>query len=186
MKISGFSFCEALHQLFNSYRVPQKKLPLVKVSRGKYYCWQWEIHIELLQTQVKFQAVLWRQVNVWVHVMNLSHIVLLFFKLDVVLLSLCHCLICNPTRWYIYELQNESPDPVQSSTNWYWLILTKYNQVPTGTDLNWPSTNKYQPASPYTDPIPPYRNQIPTIAALFYWHSTQRHHLATHSWANWI
>ena len=64
----------------------------------KYNCWQWEIHIELLQTQVKFQAVLWRQVNAWVHVMNLSHIVLLFFKLDVVLLSLCHCLICNPTR----------------------------------------------------------------------------------------
>merc|ERR1712203_462000 len=30
--------------------------------------------------------------HVWVHVMNLSHIVLLFFKLDVVLLSLCHCL----------------------------------------------------------------------------------------------
>ena len=81
------------------YRVPQKKLPLVKVSRGKYYCWQWEIHIELLQIQVKLQALLWRQVNVWVHVMNLSHIVLLFFKLDVVLLSLCHCLICNPTRW---------------------------------------------------------------------------------------
>ena len=81
------------------YRVPQKKLSLVNVGHGKYYCWQWEIHIELLQTQVKFQAVLWCQVNVWVHVMNLSHIVLLFFKLDVVLLSLCHCLICNPTRW---------------------------------------------------------------------------------------
>ena len=24
--------------IYSTYRVPQKKLPLVKVSRGKYYC----------------------------------------------------------------------------------------------------------------------------------------------------
>ena len=46
------------------YRVPQKKLSLVNVGHGKYYCWQWEIHIELLQIQVKCQAFLLRQVNV--------------------------------------------------------------------------------------------------------------------------
>ena len=49
----------------------KKKLPLAKIGRGKYYCRQWEIHIELLQIKVKYQALLWREVNMFVHVMNL-------------------------------------------------------------------------------------------------------------------
>ena len=61
----------------------KKKLPFVKIGHGKYYSWQWEIHMKLLQIQVKHQALLWQQVNVWVHVMNLSQIALLFFKLGV-------------------------------------------------------------------------------------------------------
>ena len=71
-------------QISTIYRVSQKKLPFVKIGGGKYYCWQWEIHMKLLQIQVKHQALLWQQVNVWVHVMNLSQIALLFFKLGVV------------------------------------------------------------------------------------------------------
>ena len=54
------------------YRVPQKKLSLAKIGRGKYYCRQWEIHIEILQIQVKYHALLSRKVNMSVHVMNLS------------------------------------------------------------------------------------------------------------------
>ena len=30
--------------LLGYHRVPQKILPLVKISRCKYYCWLWEIH----------------------------------------------------------------------------------------------------------------------------------------------
>ena len=67
-------------QISTIYRVSQKKLPFVKIGGGKYYCWQWEIHMKLLQIQVKHQALLWQQVNVWVHMMNLSQIVLLFFQ----------------------------------------------------------------------------------------------------------
>ena len=84
---------------FNISQMAQKNLTVVKFGRGKYYCWQWEIHSELLQIKVKYQVLLWRQLNVWVHMMNLSQIVLSFFKFDVVLISLCQCPICNPTRW---------------------------------------------------------------------------------------
>ena len=79
-------FARIAHLWFEirSYRVSQKKLPFVKIGLGEYYCWQWEIHVKLLQIQVKHQTLLWRQVNVWIHVMNLSQIVFLLFKHDVV------------------------------------------------------------------------------------------------------
>ena len=69
-------------------------------------CWPWQILLLTVRNPFwtfantsKIPSPSLASSNVWVHMMNLSHIVLLFFKLDVVLLSLCHFLICNPTRW---------------------------------------------------------------------------------------
>ena len=56
------------------------------------------------------------------------------------------------------------------------LILTLYHPVPRSTNLKWTNTNKYQSLSPYADPVPSLTNLYNFII----------HHLALHSWANWI
>ena len=54
-------------------------------------------------------------------------------------------------------------------------LLSLY-QVPSSTNLYWPSTTKYQPVSSYTDSVPSSTNQYHFII----------HHPTTHSWANWV
>ena len=71
-----------------------------------FLSWQWEIHMKLLQIQVKHQTLLWQKVNVWVHVMNLSQIVLLFFKLDVVFFC--------PRQWF--QDKDASKGAIQSAS----------------------------------------------------------------------
>ena len=61
-------------------------------------------------------------------------------------------------------------DPVPSRINQYCLILTN--------PLLWPNNIDYRL-------ILTQYHQVPTLAVL-YWHSTQLHHLVTHSWANWV
>ena len=38
------------------------------------------------------------------------------------------------------------------------LILAQYHLIPSSTKVYWPSTTKYQPAPPHSDPVPPSIN----------------------------
>ena len=51
-----------------------------------------------------------------------------------------------------------------------------YHQVSSSTNLYWPSTTKYQPVSPYTDPVLSSTNRYHCMI----------HHLIMYIWANWI
>ena len=58
------------------------------------------------------------------------------------------------------------------------MILTQYHQVSINTDLYWPSTTKYQPVLPPTDPVPPSTNQYHLLL-------TQCHHISTSTASYW-
>ena len=83
-----------------------KKTSFCQKCHGKYYCWQWEIDMKLLEIQVKHQALLSQQVNVRAHVMNFSQIVLLFFNV----VSFC------PRYWFQNKVSLSDPFLQWSST----------------------------------------------------------------------
>jgi len=57
-------------------------------------------------------------------------------------------------------------------------LLTQYHHVSTSTAFYWPSTTKYQPVLPYTDPVPPSINRYRHIL-------TQYHHTSTSTTPYW-
>ena len=51
-------------------------------------------------------------------------------------------------------------------------ILTQYHLIPSSTKLHWPSTTKYQPVPPHTDPVPPNTIQHRLLLSQYYHVST--------------
>ena len=58
------------------------------------------------------------------------------------------------------------------------VVLTQFHLTPSSTKLHWPSTTKYQPLPPHTDPVPPNTNQHRLLL-------TQYHHVSTSSASHW-
>ena len=52
------------------------------------------------------------------------------------------------------------------------VVLTQFHLISSSTKLHWPSTTKYQPVPPHTDPVSPRTNQYCPLL-------TQFHHVST-------
>ena len=66
-------------------------------------------------------------------------------------------------------------DQISSFFNMYRhesLVLTQFYLIPSSTKLYWPSTTKYQPVPPHSDPAPPNTNQYCLLLTQYYYVST--------------
>ena len=70
------------------------------------------------------------------------------------------------------DLVPPSTEPVPPSTKQCCPILTQYHNASTSTAFYWPSTTKYQPLPPYTDPVSPLVVHQVQTSIDQYWTST--------------
>ena len=83
-------------------RVSQKNFLLSKLAMANI-----TVHSEKPTWNIKHQTLLWQQINVWVHVINLSQKFLLFFNLDVVFFCLrCPIYVTQPDYKYMNYKMN--------------------------------------------------------------------------------
>ena len=74
-----------------------------------------------------------------------------------------------------------TPDQISTFFNIYRhksVVLTQFHLISGSTKLHWPSTTKYQPVPPHTDPVPPSTNQFRLLL-------TQNYHIWTSTAPHW-